>query len=90
MSSMTARLQAMIATLDDRVWPYPMTPSAIEECRQAMDQINAATSPTLRKTPTGVKLTIGEITDAGDIRDWVDAFFSHPERIQIKRFEVKR
>ncbi len=88
MSTMTARLQAMIAQLDDmleddRVWKYPMTPSAIEECHQAMDQIESAKSTT-------VEFTIGESMDAGDIRDWVEAFFQHPERIEVKQFKVTK
>ncbi len=114
MSTMTARLQAMIATLDDmleddRVWQYPMTPSAIDECRQAMDQIRAA-SPEPKSQPmtscdcgdycawcrpemftsTAVRVTVDSGWKYCDIREWVEAFFSHPERIQIKRFEVKR
>ena len=70
---MAARLQAMIATLDD------MLP-AESEYRE----------PTLLKTPAGVQITIDERVDRDDIKDWVDAFFSHPERIQIKQFKVTK
>ncbi len=73
MSNMNARLQAMIAKLDDMLEPE-----------------NEYVYPVTTKTPSGVKLTLDERMKSGDIKDWLDAFFSHPERIQIKRFEVKR
>ncbi len=71
MSSMTARLQAMIVTLDDMLEPE---------------------SQGLELTTSPCRLTLGkgatDRTDADTIRAWVNAFFSHPERIQIKQFKV--
>ncbi len=74
MSSMTARLQAMIATLDG------MLPDE-SEYRESV----------IHRSPSGgTRMMIDEHMNPADLRDWMDAFFSHPERIQIKRFEVKR
>ncbi len=74
MSIMTGRLQAMIATLDG-VLDEPESMPA---------------EPIVKHSITGITLTIDERIHSRDLNDWVTAFFQHPERIQIKRFEVKR
>lgn len=51
-----------------------------ESCTEAMDRIE-------REKPA-VQITIDERMDAADIREWIGAFFAHPERIEITRFEV--
>ncbi len=90
MSIMAARLQAMIATLDgmleyDRALEPESQPVTSCDCGDYC----AWCRPEMF-TSTAVRVTVDSGWKSQDIREWVDAFFSHPERIQIKRFEVKR
>ena len=89
MSDLTKRLLAMQAQLD-AVLDVPPTPHfmrrqilnrmKLEACAEAVERIE-------RDKPV-VQITIGATMDTDDIREWIAAFFKHPERIEITRYEV--
>ena len=59
---------------------YPMNH---ETCTEAMERIE-------REKPR-VQITIDErVQDLEQIYEWIYAFFEHPERVLVKRFEVHR
>ncbi len=106
MSDLTKRLLAMQAQLDAvlDVPPTPhfmrrqiLNRMGLQAAAEAVEIIQGAERETcgeamerIESEKPRVQITIDERTDSYGIHEWIGAFFAHPERIQIMRFEVRR